>query len=451
MLTRTDTTKIVMTRSQKIAGVLLAISAFMIYDSFGLVFINLLIHLFFISVVVLKGGLVLFSLKRPDHQASEDHEDELPTYCIMMPCYKESRVIKELVNNIDSIDYPKNKLQVLIVVEDNDYDTLGALKDVTLPSHFSVFLVPTPLDPKGKPNACNHALAAVTAEYLVIYDAEDRPEVDQLKKAVKRWEELPEKVVCLQGKLNYYNAKENWLSKLFTIEYTTWFDFFILGLSRLHLPIPLGGTTNHIKVEMLKAVGGWDKYNVTEDCDLGIQFASLGYKVDYLESTTYEESVTDLWAWVRQRTRWTKGYMITWLVHMRRPFKLHKNIGIQGILALQLFVLGTPLLNLVNPIMWAMFASWILFDPSWLHELFPYYIWIMSVFLLITGNLMLIFAHVFAVYRRGFHYLIPWCLLIPFYWVMQSFATYRALFQLITNPYLWEKTEHGTTNNHPSN
>lgn len=438
---------IVLDRRQKILflGLAVVVAAYFSLLGFaGLVYANFMLHLFFGSVVILKTGLILYALKRPVHQQTED-EANLPRYCAMLPCYKEGKTIPKLVKNISDLDYPKDKLQVLIVVEDDDTETLDAIAKITLPSNFQVFLVPTPLSPKGKPHACNHALAAVDAEFLVIYDAEDKPERDQLKKAVKRFHDLPSYVVCLQGKLNFYNQQENWLARLFTIEYTTWFDLFILGLSRLNLPIPLGGTTNHIRVKPLKDIGGWDKYNVTEDCDLGIRFSAMGYKVDYLESTTFEEAVVRPWAWIKQRTRWTKGYMITWLVHMRHPYKLYRNIGVRGITALQLFILGVPLTNLINPIMGSMMVIWLLFDPAWVHELFPTVIWNMGMALFIAGNAILLFASALAVTRRKWYNLIPWVALMPVYYIMQSVATYRALYQLATDPHKWEKTEHGIT------
>jgi len=444
-----NTAKIIFTKNQKILFLSLGISLvlYLLITGFkGLIFLNLVIHVFYIFTVGLKFLLTAASLKRlKTTLPSPEEEKDLPTYCVMLPCYKEGAVIPQLIKNIDNLDYPKDKLQVMIVVEDDDYETLQAIAKVKLPPHFEVFLVPTPLIPKGKPNACNQALKAVKTDYLVIYDAEDRPEVDQLKKAVKRFKELPDNVVCLQGKLNYFNSNENWLTKLFTIEYTTWFDFFIYGLSKLKLPIPLGGTTNHIKVAHLKAIGGWDEYNVTEDCDLGLRFASLGYKVDYLESTTYEEACMRPWAWIKQRTRWTKGYMITWLVHMRNPIDFYKKVGFSGMLAVQLFVLGTPLVNLINPIMYFFFFTWLIFDPQWVHDLFPDYIWYMGITLLIIGNLVFIGISMLAVIRRKYLTLVPWCAILPLYWLMQSIATYRALWQLIFEPYLWEKTEHGIT------
>lgn len=447
------TAKIIFTQTQKIIILLTAISLilYLLWNGFsGLVHLNLAIHIFYVLTVGLKFALVLASLKR--HKVELPSKDEeLPTYCAMLPCYKEAAVIPQLINNINNLDYPKEKLQVLIVVEDDDWETLNALAKVNLPPNFEVFLVPTPLNPKGKPNSCNHALKAVKADFLVIYDAEDRPEPDQLKKAVKRFKELPEDVVCLQGKLNYFNRNENWLTKFFTIEYTTWFDFFIYGLSKLKLPIPLGGTTNHIKVKVLKEVGGWDEYNVTEDCDLGLRLASLGYKVDYLESTTYEEACMRPWAWVKQRTRWTKGYMITWLVHMRNPINFFKKVGLRGFVAVQLFVLGTPLVNLINPVLYGLFFSWLLFDPLWIKELFPLHIWYMGISLLVIGNLTFISVSALAVARRKYFNLIPWCVILPVYWMMQAMATYRALYQLIFDPYTWEKTEHGLTKTNCNN
>lgn len=441
------TAQIVFTNTQKVVLLLLVLSLllYLLWSGLqGLIYVNFAIHIFYILTVGLKAHLAFASLKRPEaHLPSSD--EELPTYCVMMPCYKEAAVIPQLINNINNLDYPKDKLQIMLVVEDDDHETLNAIAKVQLPPHFEVFLVPTPLNPKGKPNACNHALKAVRTDYLVIYDAEDRPELDQLKKAVKRFKELPDNVVCLQGKLNYFNRNENWLTRMFTIEYTTWFDFFIHGLSKLKLPIPLGGTTNHIKVAPLKAIGGWDEYNVTEDCDLGLRFASLGYKVDYLESTTYEEACMRPWAWIKQRTRWTKGYMITWLVHMRNPIDFYKKVGFSGMLSVQLFILGTPLVNLINPIMYAFFFTRLLFDPTWLKELFPLYVWYMGIGLLILGNLMFIGVSMLAVSRRKYFTLIPWCIILPLYWLLQAVATYRALYQLIFDPHTWEKTEHGIT------
>lgn len=441
------TAQIVFAKHQKIifTAALLALTAYLLVLGLrGLAHVNFAIHLFYILTVILKVFLAAISFKRPKVAISSS-EEVFPTYCVMVPCHKEAAVLPKLVNNINNLDYPKDKLQVIIVVDSDDPETLDAIKKIKLPPHFEVFVVPTPLKPRGKPASCNHALQAVRADYLVIYDAEDRPEPDQLKKAIKRFKELPDKTVCLQGKLNYFNHSENLLTRMFTIEYTTWFDFFICGLSKLGLPIPLGGTTNHIKVAPLKAIGGWDKYNVTEDCDLGLRFASLGYKVDYLESTTYEEACMRLWAWIKQRTRWTKGYMITWLVHMRNPIDFYKKVGFRGMVSVQLFVLGTPLVNLINPIMNGLFITWLLFDPMWLKELFPLYTWYMGISLLVFGNLTFIGISMIAVSRRKYFFLIPWCAILPLYWMLQSVATYRALYQLMFDPHKWEKTEHGIT------
>lgn len=438
---------IILNKPQKIIGLLLltvVVLFLFLYQYKALEIYNTIIHVFYFLTVSLKIVLIYYSIKRPKSIDTKNTTD-WPTYCVMMPCYKEGKVIKQLVQNINNLDYPKDKLQVLVVVEDDDYETLDAIKQVVIPKHFQIFLVPTPLNPKGKPNACNHALKAVKTEYLVIYDAEDRPEPDQLKKAVMKFRSLPDNVVCLQGKLNYFNKDENWLTRMFTIEYSTWFDFFIYGLSKLNLPIPLGGTTNHIKVAPLKALGGWDKFNVTEDCDMGLRLVGLGYKVDYLESTTFEEACMKVGAWIKQRTRWTKGYMITWLVHMRHPIQFWRKAGTKGMLSVQLFILGTPLVNLLNPIMYGLFISWLLFDPPFIQELFNPLSLKLGFLLLTIGNICMILSSMIAVYKRGYYLLIPWCLLLPLYWLLQAVATYRALWQLITDPYVWEKTEHGVT------
>lgn len=313
-----------------VAGALLVLFT---YDrKVFLAVVNFAICALYVAIISYKLLTVLLSaMFRPELQVSETeladlNDDELPVYTILVPMYKESEVAAKVVDAIGRLDYPQDKLDVKLLLEEDDPETRQACQQAHLPACVDMIVVP-PSQPKTKPKACNHGLRDARGEYLVIYDAEDRPEGDQLKKAVAAFRRLdaeraargdkgPE-VVCLQGKLNYYNARQNYLTKWFALEYTVWFDLFLPGLHVMGVPIPLGGTSNHFKTDVLRRLGGWDPFNVTEDCDLGIRLHREGYRTKILDSTTWEEANSRLGNWIRQRSRWVKGYIQTHLIHTR--------------------------------------------------------------------------------------------------------------------------------------
>ena len=275
-------------------------------------------------------------------------------------------------------------------------------------------------------------------DFTVIYDAEDRPEQDQLRKAVAQFRVLPDEVACLQARLNYYNAHDNWLTKSGALDFALWFDYLLPGLDRLAIPMPLGGTSNHFRTSSLRAIHGWDPFNVTEDADLGIRLARLGLRVRTLDSTTFEEAANTLGNWTRQRSRWLKGYMQTWLVHMRAPGELLRNAGMGGFVGFQLFVGGTFVSALLNPVLWLVFvASCFSRDP---HMAVAGNV---SVAGLLAGNGLFTYLAMLAPCRRGWIELTPFGLSAPLYWLLISFAGMRALWQLFTQPWHWEKTQHG--------
>lgn len=282
--------------------------------------------LFYLATIAYKLLMVLISVVWPgeikiSREEIESLEDEnMPIYTVLIPLYKEAAIVNLIVESVKGYDYPQDKLDVILLLEEDDKETQDALKGATLPSCVRTLVVPEG-QPKTKPRACDYGLEEAGGEYLAIYDAEDRPEPDQLKKAVAAFRGLPERVICLQAKLNYYNPHQNWLTKWFTLEYTTWFDLFLPGLNRLKVPIPLGGTSNHFKTSALREVGGWDPFNVAEDCDLGMRLHKAGFRTQVLDSTTWEEANSRLGNWIRQRSRWVKGYIQTHLVHTREELK----------------------------------------------------------------------------------------------------------------------------------
>ena len=119
----------------------------------------------------------------------------------------------------------------------------------------------------------------------------------------------PGQLGCRQARLNIYNSRTSWLTRQFTIEYTALFDCILPTLERFELPVPLGGTSNHFRRDVLDAVVGWDPYNVHEDADPGIRLARAGWHVGILGSTTWEEAPPTFRIWLGQRKRWLKGWM----------------------------------------------------------------------------------------------------------------------------------------------
>jgi cellulose synthase/poly-beta-1,6-N-acetylglucosamine synthase-like glycosyltransferase len=416
--------------------------------------LNVPITLFFLAVVVfrtvvgIQGAAAETTVSITDEEVQSIADRDLPTYSILVPAFRESAVIGRLLRSLQALDYPADKLDVILLLEENDPETLTAAKAAAPGANVRLMVVPAG-EPQTKPKACNVGLLFAQGEYLVIYDAEDQPERDQLKKAVLAFRRGPKELVCLQAALNYYNWNENFLTRMFTLEYSFWFDYLLPGLDKLRLPIPLGGTSNHFKTDVLRELGGWDPFNVTEDADLGIRAAMHGYRVGIVNSTTFEEANKHLGNWIRQRSRWIKGYMQTALVFSRDPISLVRRAGLRQSLGFALLIGGTPLIFLLQPISILLTIGWIVTRTTALDPLFPPVILYLSLFNLLLGNALAIYINMFAVFKRRMHALVLFSLFNPVYWLLHSIASFKALGQLFTRPYYWEKTEHGLTR-HPA-
>jgi glycosyltransferase XagB len=415
-----------------------------------LLLINIPVTLFMLAVMLFRtyvgvvGAAAENSFTITPEQLDTLDPRELPVYTILVPAYKEARVIGNLVRSLAALDYPADKLDILLLFEESDPETLAAAKAAAPGANVRFLVVPAG-DPQTKPKACNVGLLFAQGEYLVIYDAEDRPEPDQLKKALLAFRHGPAEMVCVQAALNYYNWNENFLTRMFTLEYSFWFDYLLPGLDTLRLPIPLGGTSNHFKTAILRELGGWDPFNVTEDADLGIRAAMHGYRVGIVNSTTYEEANKQLGNWLRQRSRWIKGYMQTALVFSRDPLALLRRAGLRQTLGFILLIGGTPLIFLMQPIAIGLTLLWLATRTQLLTPLFPPWLLYISLFNLLLGNVLAIYVNMFAVFKRRLHVLVLFSILNPAYWLLHSIASYKALGQLFTRPYYWEKTTHGLT------
>ncbi len=377
-----------------------------------------------------------------DEEALSVPEADLPLYTIMIPAYREASVMGKLIDNIARFDYPADRLEVLLLVEQDDDETLEVLRDIDPGPSFKLVVVP-PGEPRTKPKALNFGLTMARGDVIAVYDVEDAPDVLQLRRAAVALARFGPEVACIQAKLSYANAHQNFITRSFTIEYTMWYSFFLPGLSSMHAPIPLGGTSNHFRRGALRTLGGWDPYNVTEDCDLGIRMFREGYDVKVLDSVTLEEANSDFVNWVKQRSRWYKGYLQTFLIHLRSPREVTREIHWKGVGHLCAFVGGTPILAVVNPIFWALTIVWFVAHPAFLLEIFPAPVYYVGLALWVFGNFALWYLTVLTARHIDQPGLVVAAMLVPAYWVMMSIAAVKAAWQLVVTPSFWEKTTHG--------
>lgn len=368
---------------------------------------------------------------------------DLPVYTLLVPLYREAAVLPSLVAALKRLDYPAAKLDIRLILEADDAGTAAAAHGLDLPVQFHLVIVP-PAEPRTKPKALNYALALARGELVAIYDAEDRPEPGQLRAAVEAFAAGPSDLACVQARLGFYNARETWLTRQFAIEYAGLFDALLPALDALGLPIPLGGTSNHFRRAALERAGAWDPHNVTEDADLGMRLARLGYSCRVIESHTWEEACGRPRPWLRQRSRWLKGWMQTWFVHMRAPARLYRELGPRGFAAFNLLIGGMVLAGLGHPVFLAAMA-W----QAAAGELFAgtgpggRLLDTVNLFNLTVGYgaaVLLGWLGLRTAGLRGLSGALAW---MPLYWVFISAAAWRALFQFVRSPYSWEKTEHG--------
>lgn len=359
--------------------------------------------------------------------------EELPIYTILLPVYKEDKVLKKLIKAIDKIDYPKQLLDVKLLVEEDDIITLQTLDKIVLPFFFEIIKIPVS-NPRTKPKACNYGLNFARGKYVVVYDAEDRPHPQQLKQVIAKFNISPPEVICIQARLNFYNKRENLLTKLFALEYSLLFNYMLAGLKKLNMPIPLGGTSNHFIRRKLQEIGAWDAFNVTEDADLGIRLYHQGYRTELISSVTLEESPITLKAWLVQRSRWVRGHLLTSLCHLRHSNKLN----IREVLGLYLCLYMPNLIHLLLPI-YLLLRCFV--NETFQIDLF----WQVN---LALGIILPLSYSIFITLSQRWHdFTLAAILAILYYWLL-PIAVMRACWQIFKNPFYWDKTEHGVSINY---
>lgn len=367
-------------------------------------------------------------------------DGDLPRISLMVPLFRESRIVARLIRRLERLDYPSAALEIILLTEDNDSATASALASITLPPWMRVLPVPTGTI-RTKPRALNYGLDHCTGEIIGVYDAEDAPEAGQLRAVASGFAAGGARLACLQGRLDYYNPHHNWLARCFTIEYAAWWRVLLPGFARMGFAIPLGGTTLFFRAEILRDLGGWDAHNVTEDADLGLRLVRRGYETQLLDSTTFEEANCRAIPWVKQRSRWIKGYIMTYASHMRRPLLLWREMGPWRFFGMQMMFAGTVLQSLLAPILpmlWLVALGLLSLDAL------PYGAGLLAFATLgFVAEAVMLGANYLGLKRAGHRIGLAWLPTMMVYNLLSSLAAYKAVYEVLTKPFYWDKTAHG--------
>ncbi|MFK3777395.1 glycosyltransferase family 2 protein [Agrobacterium sp. NPDC089420] len=412
-----------------------------------------------VSLTLLYLFTLLFRLfvlmRTPEDNDAEtvpvlEPDGNLPVYTVLVALYREEAVVGQLIGALERLDWPKSRLDIKLVCEAEDDATIEAIQRMNPGPHIEIVSVPPSL-PRTKPKALTYALAGARGAFLAIYDAEDRPHPQQLREAYAAFREKPDDVACLQAPLIISNARSSWLSACFALEYSGLFRGMLPVLAAHRLPLPLGGTSNHFRTAVLRRIGAWDPYNVTEDADIGLRLHRLGYRCGVIRRHTLEDAPTSLPVWLNQRARWYKGWLQSWLVMTRAPVTTARHMGWISYIVFQLLIGGMLLSSLTHPLLFVslifmvvaaresgadLLFSWqgILFFMDMLNIVGSY-----AIFALMGRNRMIAFERK-QVGRR-------W-IAIPVYWLLLSVAAWRAVVELKTRPFVWNKTPHAPVARH---
>lgn len=379
----------------------------------------------------------------PEPPPKQDkHTGLRPRVSVLVPLLREKEIATALIARLTKLTYPKSLLQIVLVLEEGDDMTLETIARTSLPQWFDVVVVPQANRLRTKPRALNYALDFCKGSIIGVWDAEDAPDADQIDRIVQHFDQAPDNVACIQGVLDYYNARTNWISRCFTIEYASWWRVILPGIARMGLIVPLGGTTLFFRRDILEKLNGWDAHNVTEDADLGVRLARHGYKTDLLPTVTYEEANFRPWPWVKQRSRWLKGFLITWCVHMRHPVRLMQEVGMARFLGIQTLFLATFSQFICAPLLWT-FCLTLFGVPHPVEATLGTRIFTGLFVFFVFAELLNISIACVAVCGKAHRHLIPWAISLPVYFMLGTFAAHKALYEFVFSPFYWDKTEHG--------
>ncbi len=435
------------TRTRSVCVLALMLLAFVAFPQTGMaVLVIAAVASLLLFMVMRTSGLVAFAYQklfpRPAPSTTQVTALRQPCVSIMVPLYKEREIADALIRRLQRLTYPKALLDVILVLEERDDVTRDTLSKVQLPSWIRTIEVPELNGLTTKPRAMNYALDFCRGDILGVWDAEDAPQPDQIERVVDHFTQAAPDVVCLQGVLDYYNPRTNWRSRCFTIEYNSWFRVILPGIAKLGFVVPLGGTTFFFRRDKLLELGGWDAHNVTEDADLGVRLCRAGYRTEIVDTATFEEANFRAWPWVKQRSRWLKGFMVTYLVHMRAPLRLLRDLGPLKFLGIQAFFMGTVGQFLLAPVLWMFWLTTLGLSNPFL-QVIPMQTFKALIWLFLTAEALNFIIGVMAVWAKERRFLVPWVPTMILYFPLGVVAAYKALWELAARPFFWDKTQHG--------
>ncbi|MGL4637359.1 MAG: glycosyltransferase [Beijerinckiaceae bacterium] len=410
---------------------------------------TLLSPLFLMMIAVQMSALLEEPQSYPLYPEAIQINRQWPRYTLLVPLYNEATIAGQLIKALAALDYPDESKEVLFLIEADDPVTLAALQQHPMPSYMQVLVLPDG-KPRTKPRALNLGLQRASGAYVTVYDAEDLPDTDQLKRAIVAFEELPADVVCLQARLAIDNGPDSWFALMMSIEYAALFDVLKRGFAAQGMPVMLGGTSNHFRASALRQLNGWDSWNVTEDADLGLRIARKDWLVADLDSTTLEEAPLSFSSWLGQRRRWLKGWAQTAICHGQQPMRALREMGCVNWLVAMVQIFGVIAGSLSFPLMLAYIAF-----NVWSGDIFGGETWsaiaINSIALsvILLGIITMVMPAVTGLLRRRSWHLIPWLITLPVYLLLISFAAWYALWDLARRPFHWQKTEHGKGKRRP--
>lgn len=415
---------------------------------------------FFFHIAVIQFALVIFkfyvvwiTFRLPPQPAKMLRQEEmvnLPVISVILPVYKEKEVIPQLCKRMMEMQYPVECLDFIFIFESGDDETMQAFLDHHPPAHFKGLVSPD-VKPKTKPKALNVALRETKGDLVVIFDAETLPDPDQFLKVVAAFRADP-RLDYIHCRIDVYNPNVNWITRMYTAEFAFFYNFFLPGLATIHSPTPISGHSVYFRRDQLIKIGGWDAYNLAEDCDIGIRMFRKGYKnTTVLDSFSWEQSTTNFRDWLKQRTRWMQGFVQTSMVNMRFPVLLWKDLGgFRNMLMFMFHVPGGVFLNGLNLAQWGMLIFWYVTKDPVIQSVFTDVLLYLSVFSFFVANIFFTYFNLIGCFLRRYYSIVPTAIMSPLYWLMLSLATARAILRFFRQESTWDKTYHPSLVNQPS-
>lgn len=297
-----------------------------------------------------------------------------PPISVVVACRNEERVVEALVSHLSQLEYPDDRLQ-LVVVDDGSSDGTGDILDRLCESEPLLTCVHRPAGAGGgKSGALNEALGLVHGEIVVVFDADHRPHADVLLRLVRHF--IDPTVAAVQGRCVIYNGEDSPLTQLVAIEYLGGYLVNEYGRQAMHALPAYGGANCAVRTLSLREIGGWNEDSVTEDTDLTLRLMLRGEHVRFdVTAVDEEEGAVTLPQYWRQRYRWARGHQQVWRDYHRAVWRSrHLTFGEKVELTLFLFGFHLPAISLLglavsvlwlfgvapNPVPGQLFVLWML-------------------------------------------------------------------------------------------